>query len=143
MLGSLLHDIGRNKYPPQNPQAIKHGIEGAKILAEVGINQKIVEITKNHIGAGITPQDIKEQNLPLPIDDYTPKSIEEKIVAYADNCVANDVIKDVFYPIERFKRKHGVEQANRVISMHNELFNAGFKVNIDDREIKELSLLKE
>jgi len=131
-IGAILHDIGRYKFPPKSDNAILHAVEGAKILHKLNIDKRVVEITKNHIGAGITVDDIKKQNLPLPKVDYIPKTIEEKIVAYADNCVKYDEILTIKYPIKRFSKSLGANYAKRVILLHNELISNGFVKNLDN-----------
>ncbi len=79
-LGGLLHDIGRSR-----THGINHAVEGRKIAIENGLNDKLVNIIERHIGAGITMEDAK--SLGLPAKDYLPITLEEKIVAHADNLV--------------------------------------------------------
>jgi len=79
-IGGLLHDLGRTK-----THGIRHAIEGASIAKEIGLENSVVEIIKKHIGAGITVDEA--QKLGLPEDNYIPQTIEEKIVAHADNLV--------------------------------------------------------
>ncbi|MFP4655430.1 MAG: TIGR00295 family protein [Methanohalobium sp.] len=79
-IGGLLHDIGRSR-----THGIKHAVEGAKIAESIGLDPKIIRIIKTHIGAGVTPEEAK--NLSFPEDDYVPRTIEEKIIAHADNLV--------------------------------------------------------
>lgn len=73
-IGGLLHDIGRSR-----THSISHGLEGSKILEAY---PKLARIAKTHVGAGIDRAEAKL--LGLPEDDYIPKTIEEKIVCYAD-----------------------------------------------------------
>lgn len=141
MMGSLLHDIGRHKHPPKSNNAILHGVEGARILKEHNIDERVVMITQNHIGAGITVRDIEKQKIPIPKQDYLPITIEEKIVAYADNCVKYDKICNVDYPITRFHNSLGVDHANRVILLHNELVNLGYKIDIYNNTIEKKNLI--
>ncbi len=79
-IGGLLHDLGRSR-----THGIRHAIEGASIARELGIDDQLIEIIKKHIGAGITIDEARR--LGLPIDNYIPQTIEEKIVAHADNLV--------------------------------------------------------
>lgn len=86
---ALLHDIGMlaTKAPAlgcygQRPY-LCHGIEGAKILRREGLPRH-AKVCEHHIGVGLTAKEIKENNLPLPLQDMIPTSIEEQIVAYAD-----------------------------------------------------------
>ncbi|TFF88585.1 MAG: HDIG domain-containing protein, partial [Promethearchaeota archaeon] len=76
-IGALLHDIGRAK-----TNKIEHGIEGGKIIDELGFSRKLGRIAETHLLGGI---DIKyAEILGLPVKSYLPETIEEKIVCYAD-----------------------------------------------------------
>jgi len=79
-VGALLHDVGRCR-----THGIAHAVEGFKLAKTKGVEPEIAEIIKRHIGAGISKEEAKE--LGLPEDDYFPRSLEEKIVAHADNLV--------------------------------------------------------
>ena len=79
-VGALLHDFGRCR-----THGIAHAVEGFKLAENKGVEPEIAEIIKRHIGAGISKEEAKE--LGLPEDDYFPRSLEEKIVAHADNLV--------------------------------------------------------
>ena len=118
----LVHDIGRFNMPPKKgSEAIKHGIEGAKILKEEGWPEKFQRVCENHIGIGIRKQDIEEQNLPLPLKDYIPETKEEKIIAYADNLVKGNKIVGEEYVVERFRKELGEEFGKRVEKFHEEI----------------------
>jgi uncharacterized protein (TIGR00295 family) len=80
-----------------------HAVEGAKILRKDGFDERIVKIVERHIGAGLTAKEAKEFG--LPERDYIPETIEEKIVAMADNLVANDRIMDKKEYLESLKAK--------------------------------------
>ena len=77
-VGSVLHDLGRCR-----THAIDHAVAGAKLAEELGLDARIVQIIKCHIGGGISGMEAK--SLGLPDDDYIPVTIEEKIVAHCDN----------------------------------------------------------
>ena len=79
-IGALLHDFGRCE-----THKISHAVEGFKLAKSRGLDPEISEIIKRHIGAGISREEAKK--LGLPEDDYFPHSLEEKIVAHADNLV--------------------------------------------------------
>lgn len=82
-IASLLHDIGRSK-----THGIKHGIEGAKILRELNFPEKFARVCENHLGAGISKEEVK--SLGLPLKDYFPETLEEKIIAHSDNLIEHD-----------------------------------------------------
>ena len=78
--GALLHDSGRCR-----THGIAHAVEGFRLATGKGIEPEVAEIIKRHIGAGISKEEAKD--LGLPEDDYFPRTLEEKIVAHADNLV--------------------------------------------------------
>ena len=41
-------------------------------------------VCERHTGTGITKEDIIRQNLPLELKDYSPVTLEEKLICYAD-----------------------------------------------------------
>jgi len=75
-LGALLHDIGRAR-----THGIRHGVEGAKILRGLGLS-KFARFAERHLGAGIPAEEARE--LGLPARDFMPRTLEEKVVTYAD-----------------------------------------------------------
>jgi uncharacterized protein len=79
-VGALLHDFGRCR-----THKIAHAVEGYRLARTRGLEPEISEIIKRHIGAGISTEEARK--LGLPEDDYFPRSLEEKIVAHADNLV--------------------------------------------------------
>lgn len=87
---AMLHDIGIFRtYAPgidchgELPY-MQHGVEGKKILDSLGLPRHAL-VCERHIGAGLTAQEIIEQNLPLEPRDMLPETLEEKLVTYADN----------------------------------------------------------
>lgn len=77
-IGGLLHDIGRAV-----THRIDHGIVGAQLLQEEGINGNLQKICERHVCAGI-PKAVAEE-IGLPPRDFVPVTTEEKIVCHADN----------------------------------------------------------
>lgn len=86
---AMLHDIGIIKV--DDPEIgcfgeldyIAHGVEGGKILREEGYPDH-ARVAETHTGVGITKEDVVNQKLPIPIADYVPGTLEEKIISYAD-----------------------------------------------------------
>jgi uncharacterized protein (TIGR00295 family) len=112
--GALLHDIGRGQ-----TQGIMHGVEGAKIATELGLPQSIVNIIERHVGAGI-PRD-EAITLGLPPKDYMPVTLEEKIVAHADNLIENDHEHQIEKEVEKAIQKGHPKHAERLMELHREL----------------------
>ena len=80
-IGALLHDIGRAR-----THKIDHGVIGAEIARSKHLAEPIAQIIERHPLAGITAQEA--QKFGIPIKDYLPHTIEEKIVMYADKRIS-------------------------------------------------------
>lgn len=95
---AMLHDIGRCK-----THSIKHGIEGARILADY---PEYARVCERHIGAGLTENEAS--GLGLPAKDYIPETLEEKIIAHADNVTVEDRIVSVDEALSHLEKHLGV-----------------------------------
>ena len=86
---ALLHDIGifmtdtpglgchgRQPY-------ICHGVLGRELLEKHGLSRHAL-VCERHVGVGLSARDIEKQQLPLPIRDMQPQTLEEEIICYAD-----------------------------------------------------------
>ena len=86
---ALLHDIGvcRTAAPGigchGSEPYIRHGIIGREILEAEGLPRHAM-VCERHIGVGLTVEDIRAQNLPLPMREMSPVSVEERIICFAD-----------------------------------------------------------
>ncbi len=87
---AMLHDIGvfRTHAPSimcnGDAPYLQHGLIGAELLRAEGLEAHAL-VCERHIGVGLTVEDIRRQNLPLPHRDMMPITPEEKLVCYADN----------------------------------------------------------
>ncbi|ODS36145.1 MAG: TIGR00295 family protein [Candidatus Altiarchaeales archaeon WOR_SM1_79] len=107
-IASLLHDLGRAK-----THGIKHGVRGAEIIRELGREKgydkdqimKISRVCETHIGAGLTKEDAEEFG--LPVKDYLPETLEEKVIAHADNIVFGTRVGSITETIEKLEKKLG------------------------------------
>jgi uncharacterized protein (TIGR00295 family) len=113
-VGALLHDIGRAK-----THGVMHAIAGAEIAEKLGLPRSICHIIERHVGAGI-PQD-EAVRLGLPPGEYVPVTMEEKIVAHADNLVDGNVCQPIEYEVERARSQGLDEYADRLVQLHREL----------------------
>lgn len=113
-IGGLLHDIGRS-----NTHGITHAIEGAKIAKSLGLPDEIINIIERHIGAGVVEADAVR--LGLPKKNYVPETLEEKIVAHADNLMSGDKRAPVSEAVEKLVRKREFDGAKRMLALHKEL----------------------
>jgi uncharacterized protein len=86
---AMLHDIGifLTNAPKIGCYAYKeyvcHGYMGRELLEGEGLPKHAL-VCERHVGMGITVDDIRDNNLPLPERDMVPESIEEKIICFAD-----------------------------------------------------------
>ncbi|MBM7409777.1 HDIG domain-containing metalloprotein [Methanococcus maripaludis] len=116
VLGAILHDIGRSK-----SHNIDHGIIGSEILLKNNFNEKYAKIAERHIGAGISIKEAEDLNLPKK--DYIPKTLEEKVIANADNLISRDLRVDIDFVIDKFKKRANNEVSNKVYSLYLEINN--------------------
>jgi uncharacterized protein len=87
--GSLLHDIGVYRLYGDDGQLdhasyMRHGLLGYQILSEEGFPEEICRFASCHTGVGLSREDVIQQGLPLPPDDYLAETGEERLVMYAD-----------------------------------------------------------
>lgn len=117
--GALLHDIGRSR-----THGITHAIEGVEIARGYGYPVEVLNIIERHIGAGITAEEAVR--LGLPEKSYVPETLEEKIVAHADNLISGTKEVDVDFVIEKWKRsiEDSEDNIKRLIELDNELIKA-------------------
>lgn len=93
--GAMLHDIGIGRcnapsiHCEGDAEYLLHGTIGASMLREYGEAHGLdmepyARICERHTGAGLTIDDIRRQQLPLPIKDYLPETLEEQLVCLSD-----------------------------------------------------------
>lgn len=111
---AMLHDIGRTV-----SNGIDHAYKGSQILEEENVDERIVKIVQRHSGAGITRDEAVE--LGLPDMDFIPETLEEKIVAHADNLFAGDRRITLDQCIENYRKKGLNSPAERIIELHRSL----------------------
>ena len=86
---AMLHDIGIFRcHAPSifcegTEPYIKHGTIGGELLREEGFPRH-ARVAERHTGTGLTREAIVRQQLPLPLEDFVPETLEEQMVCYAD-----------------------------------------------------------
>ena len=117
--GALLHDIGRSR-----THGITHAIAGVEIAKGYGYSQDVLNIIERHIGAGITAEEAVK--LGLPEKSYLPQTLEEKIVAHADNLVSGSKEVDIDFVIKKWKRRIDDSDDNieRLLKLDDELIKS-------------------
>ena len=92
---AMLHDIGifLTDAPHLgchgNKPYICHGYLGREIMEKEGFPRHAI-VCETHVGAGLTIEDIEKHNFPIPKRDMMPKTIEEKIICFADKFFSKD-----------------------------------------------------
>ena len=112
--GALLHDLGRAK-----EHSILHAMLGADMAEEMGLPPELVNIIRQHTGAGLDQQDIDEMNLPQ--GDYMPRTVEEKIVAHSDNMVSDNMVVSHMHSVDKLLTKGARRGAEKIERLHLEL----------------------
>lgn len=131
---AMLHDVGIVRCDAAGIQCfgtepyICHGRLGAAMLREYaannGIEAKEIEpfarVCERHTGAGLTAEDIRSQNLPLPTADFLPETMVEKLVCYADKFFSktHPEVQKTYEQAERSLAKFGEEGLLRFRQWH-------------------------
>lgn len=112
---AMLHDIGivycnaPAIYCQGEHQYIEHGCLGAALLRQEGLPRH-ADVAERHTGTGITAEQIANENLPLPQQDFRPRTLEEEIICYADK----------FYSKTRLGRTKSLRQIRKGLERHGE-----------------------
>lgn len=112
--GALLHDIGRSR-----DHSIMHAYIGSRIARDLGLPKALCDIIRKHTGAGLDDEDVKEMG--LPPGDYMPNTLEEKIVAHADNLVSDNRVVPHQHSVDKLRFKGADRGADRIEVLHREL----------------------
>ena len=86
---AMLHDIGIFRCDAPGicchgtEPYLRHGLIGGEIMRSEGFPRH-ARVCERHTGAGLTREEIINQDLPLPHQDFLPETLEEKLVCYAD-----------------------------------------------------------
>ena len=86
---AMLHDIGiifcnaPKIHCTGSHSYIEHGYLGAELLRQERLPKHAL-VAERDTGSGITEEQVERENIPIPLRDYCPQSLEEKIICYAD-----------------------------------------------------------
>lgn len=118
IFGSLVHDIGYydcfDGYYKKIQPYILHGKIGYDILKKEKYPENVCRFTLIHLGVGINSEQIIKENIPLEKKDYIPITLEEEIVAYADNFHSKNPVCFNDYEQEK-KEIEGFDQNSGII----------------------------
>ncbi|HUR61846.1 MAG TPA: HDIG domain-containing protein [Candidatus Thermoplasmatota archaeon] len=129
--GALLHDIGRSR-----TQDVRHAGVGAEMLRGLGgWDDRVVLCVERHTGAGIDEEEARF--LGIPVKDYTPRSLEERIVCHADNLYSGEKRLALADVLAKYDAK-GLGKAGRKIeALHRSL---GRELGADLETLEPLAL---
>ncbi|MBW8017281.1 MAG: HD domain-containing protein [Planctomycetes bacterium] len=118
VLGALFHDVGY-----VNQKGIRHAIAGGQIVRDLGYGEKVARIVESHILGGLSKELILSSKLDLPHRDFLPITIEEKLVAVADQLVHSRSKKHIFLKEDPSKN---TEIALNIFSLYEEILQLAF-----------------
>lgn len=126
---AMLHDIGifltsapgifcNGEHP-----YILHGVLGADLLRRDGWPECIAAVAERHTGAGMTPEEIRYQCLPLPFDrDYCPHTMLERLICWADKFFSKsgDMRRKSLEQVRDSLARHGADSLARFDELNAE-----------------------
>lgn len=124
---AMLHDIGicRTDAPGIDCHGdghyLAHGVIGAAMLRADGVPEEIAAVAERHTGAGLTAADIAASGLPIPVADYCPRTLLEKLVCYADKfwSKSGDMKRKPLERVRASMTKWGPDTAARFEELHS------------------------
>lgn len=111
---AMLHDVGifMTDAPTIGCEGteryITHGVLGAELLRREGMPEEIALVAERHTGTGITAADVEMLGLPIPVADYMPETVLERLVCYADK----------FYSKSGDQKRKSFQRARALIARH-------------------------
>ena len=120
--GAMLHDVGiylchaPSIYCHGDAPYLMHGYLGGQLLRELGL-PVLARICERHTGAGLTRETIIAHQLDMPLQDYLPETLEEKIICWADKFYSKSHPDRVRTPQQAYQSllKFGEEGAKRFL----------------------------
>lgn len=112
--GLLLHDMGRSI-----THSIRHITYGTRLARELGLDERLVSMVHNHIGAGVTAGEAAE--LGLKEEDHIPQTLMERIVCHADNLVGERSRRPLSSAVDKLRKKGAFRGAERMELLHARL----------------------
>lgn len=118
---AMLHDIGifatdaPGIHCHGDAPYLRHGVIGGEILRREGAPEKWARVAERHTGAGITKEDIITRDLDLPLEDFCPVTMLEKLICYADKFYSKSgsMEKKTFTKVRNSIARHGGDSLYR------------------------------
>ncbi len=122
---ALLHDIGTYKFMQEfnetgTSKYYQHGLEGYQIVKAEGLPEELCLILLHHMRLGLTKDAVIYEQLDLPVQDYSPTTIEEKLVMYADKFHSKKPQFNSFKGYRNFIQQFGQEQVDKFDALAQE-----------------------
>ncbi len=126
---AMLHDVGIYKTDAAGIECygsepyLRHGVVGADLLRDLGLPEELARVAERHTGAGITSEDIRQMNLPLPQDRcLMPETLLERLVCYADKFYSKsgDMQRKSLERVRKSMAKHSESTLQRFEELHKE-----------------------
>lgn len=123
---AMLHDIGIFKcdapgiYCHGEEPYIRHGVIGGELMRKEGY-EEYARVCERHTGSGLTAKEIAEEGMPLPLMDFLPETLEEKLICYADKFYSKSGDPREEKSLERVRRsmaKFGSDSLARFDRLH-------------------------
>ncbi|HEX9816871.1 MAG TPA: HD domain-containing protein [Candidatus Thermoplasmatota archaeon] len=112
--GCLLHDIGRAK-----TQGLDHALVGATMLRQRHYPESLCKCVERHTGGGLDLEDAIM--LTLPPKDYSPVTLEEKLVCHIDNLFDGATRQPVAREIAWLRSRNLPKVADKIEKLHSEI----------------------
>lgn len=127
MTAAMLHDIGifLTNAPSigctGSEPYIRHGILGAELLRKEGFSEEMARVAELHTGAGLSADEIRQQDLPLPHRDFLPETVLEKLICYADKFYSKggDMKRKSLEKVEKSMKIFGAHTMQRFSELHD------------------------
>lgn len=121
-----LHDIGiRYTHAPGiqchgDQPYLCHGVIGREICDKQGLPEHGL-VCETHVGTGLTADEVRATGYPMPIRDMLPRSLEERIICYADQFFSKSTPERLdVEEVRRRVRRHGEGPLARFEALHAE-----------------------
>jgi len=114
-LGALLHDVGRTRTHEIDHAAVGGQLvrSARRLIVDDDFRERLARVVEVHTGTGLSEERVRELNqergLRIPVRDYKPESLEETIVALADELTAGERELTFDALIEVKRRQFGPE----------------------------------
>lgn len=112
--GFLLHDLGRAK-----THGLDHAMVGARMLRDRNFPEELALCVERHTGGGIDATEAAK--LGLPLKDYNPVTLEEKLVCHIDNLFDHDQRQPVTRELEWLRSKGLEHVAEKIQKLHAQI----------------------